>query len=81
MAKARRREHYERVKEHRRAAQLAERAQRSAQRAQAEADERAFFEQGRVKPRGALREVLQGSAALAGELAVAGAAEVANDVS
>jgi len=47
-AKARRREHYERVKQHRKAAQAAGKAERSAQRASVETDARAFFQKGRA---------------------------------
>ena len=47
-AKARRREHYERVKQHRKAAQAAGKAERSAQRASVETEARAFFQKGRA---------------------------------
>jgi hypothetical protein len=47
-AKACRREHYERVKQHRKAAQAAGKAQRSVERASAEADARTFFQKGRA---------------------------------
>jgi hypothetical protein len=48
-AKARRREHYERVKQHRKAAKVAGKAVRSAERASAESAERTFFAKGRVR--------------------------------
>src|SRR6185503_15127899 len=47
-AKARRREHYQRVKQHRKAAQAAGKAERSAQRASVETEARAFFKKGRA---------------------------------
>jgi hypothetical protein len=53
-AKARRREHYERVKQHRKAAQAAGKAARSVQRASAETEAREFFQKGRA-PRAQLR--------------------------
>ena len=48
VAKARRREHYQRVKQHRKAAQAAGKAVRSVQRASAEAEARSFFQKGRA---------------------------------
>jgi len=49
VAKARRREHYERVKQHRKAAKAAGKAVRSAERASAEGAQRSFFAKGRVR--------------------------------
>jgi hypothetical protein len=49
-AKARRREHYDRVKQHRKAAKAAGKAVRSAERASTESAGRAFFANGRVRP-------------------------------
>jgi len=48
-AKARRREHYQRVKQHRKAAQTAVKAARSVERASTESAERAFYKKGRVR--------------------------------
>jgi len=70
-AKARRREHYERVKQHRKAAQTAVKAARSAERASTESAERAFYQKGRVKA---------GRAATPRELTAAVSALVANVV-
>ena len=49
LAKARRREHYERVKQHRKAAKAAGKAVRSAERASTEGAQRSFFAKGRVR--------------------------------
>jgi len=49
LAKARRREHYDRVKQHRKAAKVAGKAVRSAERASAEGAKRSFFAKGRVR--------------------------------
>ena len=62
-AKARRREHYERVKQHRKAAQAAGKAVRSTQRASVETEARAFFQKGRA-PRAQLQQKVPEAAAL-----------------
>jgi hypothetical protein len=80
-AKARRREHYERVKQHRKAAQTALKAARSVQRAATESEARAFYKKGRVKlgqatPPAGLAGGLEASVS-----ALVANAVVANDVS
>jgi hypothetical protein len=60
-AKARRREHYARVKQHRKAAQVAQRAARSVERAQSESQARSFFRQRRSINPSKLQQALDGA--------------------